>query len=329
MRIASSHVPRFGRILIALFLLASWHPAYAGSNHGCASNDLIPNCDFNSFSGSLPSGFSSAVLSGQVNFVPARGSDSHSASGDSLRLDSSGTYVAAIYTQVGGLQPGVTYKASLGFASGSVVASAYKRRLGIDPTGGSDPNSAAVIWGPEYSGDGKYLNYAPPDVNLDVSAVARSSTVTVFVRINHDQSIPFSVLFIDMVSLIRDPVQQPTPTPAPPTPAPVVAQAVRVYPTSTPLPTATWTPTATATPTYTPTPTPTHTPTITPTPTATDTPTMTPSSTLPPRPTATPAAPAAGQGRGGREHGEFLYGGLGALAGAGVLAGALAAGRRR
>ncbi len=328
MWIAPSWTPRLGRLLLVVLLLVSWKPTHAGSNHGCDSNDLISNCDFNSFSGSLPTGFSSVVLAGQVNFVPARGSDSHSASGASLRLESNGTYVAAIYTQVGGLQPGTAYKASLGFSAGSVIASAYGRRLGIDPTGGADPNSSAVVWGPEYWGDGKYLNYAPPDVNLDVSAVAQSSTVTVFVRINHSQSIPFSQLYIDMVSLIRDPVQ-PVATPVPPTPIPTLIPPTRVPPTFTPTPTATLTPTATATPTHTPTPTATHTPTITPTPTATETPTMTPSSTLPPRPSATPGAPAAGQASADGGNGEFLYGGLGALAGAGVLAGVLAAMRRR
>ena len=85
---------------------------YAAGAHGCDPNDLIPNCDFNSFSGNMPSGFSPVIMSGQVNFAPARGSESHSASGDSLRLDSNGTYVAAIYTRVDGLQPGTAYKAS-------------------------------------------------------------------------------------------------------------------------------------------------------------------------------------------------------------------------
>ena len=55
----------------------------------------------------------------------------------------------------------------------------------------------------DYWGDGKYLNYPPPDVNLDVSTVAQSPTVTVFVKVDHNQSIPNSVLYIDMVSLIR------------------------------------------------------------------------------------------------------------------------------
>ncbi len=324
--------PSPGRLAWAWVLLSVIFSGVADASgpHGCDANDLIPNCDFNSFAGNMPAGFSPIVLSGQVNFVPARGGESHSASGDSLRLDSSGPYVAAIYTQVGGLQPGTAYKASLGFASGSVIASSYGRRLGIDPTGGVDPNSPKVVWGMDYWGDGKYLNYPPPDVNLDVSAVAQAPTVTVFVKIDHNQSIPGSVLYIDMVSLIRDPVQPP-PTAVPPTAAPTAIPPTRVPPTVAP-PTATAThtstPTATATATQTATPTATHTPTVTSTPTATETPAATPTSTLPPRPPATPG-PSSRTPAADRAHGGFLFGGLGALVGAGVLASAIVLVRRR
>jgi hypothetical protein len=331
MRVLRSFAGGFALLLLVSLSTISSGVIYAAGAHGCDPNDLIPNCDFNSFSGNVPTGFSPVIMSGQVNFVPARGGDSHSASGDSLRLDSNGTYVAAIYTRVDGLQPGTAYKASLGFASGSVIASAYGRRLGIDPTGGVDPNSPKVVWGMDYWGDGKYLNYPPPDVNLDVSAVAQSPMVTVFVRVDHNQSIPFSVMYIDMVSLIRDPVQPP-PTAVPPTAVPTAIPPTRVPPTalpSTSTPTRTATPTSTATPTHTPMPTATHTPTITPTPTATETPTMTPTSTLPPRPSATPGAPSSAQTVASGEHGGFLFGGLGALAGAGVLAGAIVVVRRR
>jgi len=331
MRVLRSFASGFAFVLLALLSTISSDVIYAAGAHGCDANDLIPNCDFNSFSGNLPTGFSSVVMSGQVNFVPARGGDSHSASGDSLRLDSNGPYLAAIYTRVSGLQPGTAYKASLGFASGSVNAGSYGRRLGIDPTGGVDPTSPNVVWGMDYWGNGKYLNYPPPDVNLDVSAVAQSPTVTVFVKVDHNQSIPGSVMYIDMVSLIRDPVQ-PLPTAVPPTSVPTAIPPTRVPPTAVPptaTPTRTATPTFTATPTHTPTPTATHTPTFTPTPTATETPTMTPTSTLPPRPSATPGALSAEQAATGGTHGGFLLGGLGALAGAGVLAGAIVVVRRR
>jgi hypothetical protein len=56
---------------------------------------------------------------------------------------------------------------------------------------------------------------------------------------------------------------------------------------------------------------------------------MTPSSTLPPRPTITPGAPPGKSAPDNNANGGFLYGGLGALAGAGMLAGVLLAVRRR
>jgi hypothetical protein len=331
MRVLRSFASGFAFALLVMLSAISSDVVYAAGAHGCDANDLIPNCDFNSFTGNMPTDFSSVIMSGQVSFVPARGGDSHSASGDSLRLDSSGPYLAAIYTRVSGLQPGTSYKASLGFASGSVNASAYGRRLGIDPTGGVDPNSPSVVWGVDYWGNGKYLNYPPPDVNLDVSAVAQSQTVTVFVKVDHNQSIPGSVMYIDMVSLIRDPVQPP-PTVVPPTPVPTAIPPTPIPPTAvlpTATPTRTFTPTSTATPTQTSTPTPTNTPTITPTPTATETPTTVPTSTLPPRPTATPGVASPQKTTTGGAHGGFLIGGLGALAGAGVLAGAIVVVRRR
>jgi hypothetical protein len=56
---------------------------------------------------------------------------------------------------------------------------------------------------------------------------------------------------------------------------------------------------------------------------------VTPSSTLPPRPTATPGAPPGRPAPDSDANGGFLYGGLGALAGAGMLAGLLMVVRRR
>lgn len=254
----------------------------------------------------------------------------------SLRMWSDGdTFVAGIWTQVGGLTPGATYYASMGWGAPAEPADSFGRRLGIDPTGGTDPHAGTVVWGPMLRGPGKVLNDSNPGFyNIDVSAVARSTTVTVFVYVDHNYSTGQNQIFIDAVGLYLDasqPVAQaPTPTPPPATPAPVSVPPAAPRPTATPLPpTDTPTPTITLTPTPTATPTATHTPTITPTPTQTATPTATPTSTLPPRPTATPlpdlgrADVATGGPRG------LLWGGLGALGGAGLLSAALIVGRRR
>ncbi|HAJ36303.1 MAG TPA: hypothetical protein DCL15_11475, partial [Chloroflexi bacterium] len=57
-----------------------------------------------------------------------------------------------------------------------------------DPTGGTDPTAATVIWGPVHWGEGRMLNYPPPDVNIDVKARAVSETMTVFFLTDHPQS---------------------------------------------------------------------------------------------------------------------------------------------
>jgi len=322
-----------GRVLLlclGLALLGSRPAAVvAGDCGGCLGGSLI-ECDWSQFEGNLPAGWSSYVLAGSVSFRPVYGSESHSAFGSSsLRLDSPGAYVAGLYRQVAGVTPGVAYKASIGWAAPTNPTDTFGRQLGIDPTGGTDPTAPTVVWGPMHWGDGRCLNYPPPDVNIDVSAYARSSTITVFIKIDHNRAAPGSMIFLDAVSLVADPSRPPI-TPEPPTPTatpipptrPPATRAPTATPTAPPTATATPTPTATATPTAT------DTPTITPTPTATDTPTATPTSTLPPRPTATPAAPAAAWPAAERPIG-FLYGGLGALAGAGALLGVLLAGSRR
>ena len=247
------------------------------------------------------------------------------------------------FTQVNGLQPGVTYKASAGwFAPTHPPDDYFCRKLGIDPKGGTNPQAAEVVWGPTYCGPGRLVNYPPPGPNIDVSAAAQSATVTVFAYVEHTYSTGMNFIFLDAVGLYEDasaPRQAP-PTAVPPTalPAKVRAEATskpaaRVPPTKTAVPTATATPSATMTATVTPTPAPTFTPTITPTPTATYTPTTTPTSTLPPRPKATPGAATASATTAADPTGPaspvMLFGGIGALGCAGLLGIALIVSKRR
>ncbi len=323
-----AHLGLLLSILSVLWSVVRPVPVQANGCGGCLGGSLI-ECDWSQFEGNLPAGWLSYVLVGSVSLRPVFGSESHSAFGSSsLRLDSPGAYVAGLYRQVGGVTPGVAYRASIGWAAPTNPTDSFGRQLGIDPTGGTDPNAPTVVWGPTHWGDGRCLNYPPPDVNIDVSAYARSSTITVFIKIDHHRAAPGSMIFLDAVSLVVD-TSRPAITPEPPTPTatpiPPTWPPATLAPAATP--TATTTPTATATVTATPTPTATATPTMTPTPTATDTLTATPSSTLPPRPTATPGARADGHPAAERTVG-FLYGGVGALLGAGMLGGTLVRTRR-
>ena len=68
-------------------------------------------------------------------------------------------------------------------------------------------------------GDARRLNYPPPDVNIDVSVVARNGTITVFLRVDHNQAIGGSMIFVDALSLEVDPTV-PTAVPATDTPVP-------------------------------------------------------------------------------------------------------------
>lgn len=267
-------------------------PLY-GASEPCKPPNVIPAsvCDFDSFRGSpprqIPNGWNEFILSGDPTFMQ----DVDTYWGPpSLRIWSNGgTFHVGIYTQVN-VTPGAGYRASIAWGAPN-APSTFGRQLGIDPTGGTDPNSPNVIWGHEHFGDGRILNYEPPDVNIDVRARAQSATMTVFFKVNHPRSTGDNLIFIDAIALYPDesaPAAQevrsavvPTdpPAPVPPTAAPVIRS------TNTPIPpTFTSIPTATPTPTPTSTPTPTHTATATPTPTFTATPTA----TWTPWPTVTP-----------------------------------------
>jgi hypothetical protein len=330
-RMASSVLALFF-IVVALLTLAT---PPAAAQHGCDPGNLIPNCNFDTFYGDpprqVPEGWTPFALSGDLTFMQ----DIDTVWGSpALRMWSNGgTFVAGIYTQIGGLTPGNAYKASIGWAAPNEPDS-FGRRLGIDPTGGTDPNSPNVVWGPMHRGPGRITNYPPPAPNIDVSALAESPTITVFVYVDHNYSTGDNMIFLDAAGLYPDatvPPAPPSPTAVPPTAPPAVKPAVRLAPAKTAIPTFTAAPTATVTATVTPTPAPTSTPTITPTPTATYTPSATPTSTLPPRPKATPGAATAVAAADPPESASpvMLLGGIGALGCAGLLGIALIVSKRR
>jgi hypothetical protein len=313
--------------------IGSTSRASGPGGHGCKEGNLIPNCGMDQFvpvaQGQAPSGWTPFVLSGGLAMDP---SPDTFWGAPSLRMWSDGgTFVAGVYAQVGGLTPGATYTASVGWFA-PTEPDAFGRRLGIDPTGGTDPYSPNVVWGPMLRGPGKVLNDSNPGYpNIDITAVAKGPTVTVFAWVDHNYSTGPNQIFLDALGLYQDaapvvPVATSTPPPPaatqPAAPATTAAPAqTKRPPTVTPTATATQTtaPAATATPTATDTPSPTAPPTLTPTPLDTATPSVTPSSTLPARPRAT-AAPAVSQVASRTEAPRaLLFGGLGALAGAGLL----------
>jgi hypothetical protein len=268
-------------------------------------NQVLQNCDF---SNGL-SGWQGFIENGAVNFSTINGSACHSPLCPAAFLTSSGSFVGGLYQQVPAV-PGMAYWANviwLVYEPAGKLDNTVGRRVGIDPTGGTDPTSPAVVWGPDlwHTFESCQFKICP---ELQVSAVAENTTITVFVRIEdtwRNRRDEFSFVpapffqmeeqfWIDDVGMI--PLGEvPTQTPEPATPTPVPPTATPVPPTPTPIP-ATDTPvppseTATAQP---PEDSPTETATLPPTGTPTTvppTPTLIPTATPVPTPTALPAAP--------------------------------------
>lgn len=292
-------------VLLVLCVSLAWTTAPVYASDPCNPPNLIPQpvCDMDSFHGEpprqVPDGWSEFVLYGDPAFM----NESHSFfGGGTLRIWSSGgTFKAGIYTQVA-VTPGAGYRASIAWGAPN-APDTFGRQLGIDPTGGADPNSPAIIWGPVHWGEGRILNYpAGQGPNIDVTARAVNGTMTVFFVTDHPNSTGDNLIYIDAIALYPDenapvveapvakaiPTDTPTDTPVvAPAAAPAVAVAAALPPTPVPP-----TPTDTPLPTVTPTPTATPTATDTPTPTATPSPTLT--ATWTPWPIATPAASTAG-----------------------------------
>ena len=271
-------------------LLLGLLPSLALASEPCEKDGQVIEravCDFDNFYGSppqqLPQGWQPFILSGELTYM--QDADTYWGA-PSLRMwNNGGTFKAGIWTQVR-VTPGSGYRASIAWGAPNDPAN-FGRQLGIDPTGGTDPNSPNVIWGPMHFGDGRLLNYPLGEgPNIDIKARAVGDTVTVFFLVDHPRSSGDNLIFVDAIALYPDESAPGLAATATPTAAPVVQPIVQaaaapqqavILPTATPLPTAaatntpipTETPTPTATPTATPSPTPTITPTWTPWPTAT------------------------------------------------------------
>lgn len=183
------------------------------------------------------------------------GSSSQYIHGDGTRFDS------GIYQSIGGTQPGASYDFSVGWAAmlrdtggGNNIKldDVIIRRVGVDPTGGTDPQSTNMQWGPEVGtgSSGRSLNH--PDMRITFKALA--DHVTVFLRVYNLSSSASDKVFFDVMCMVPrgdipvesiSPTVTPTLTPAPTQPPAVAAPAeveptdippTRVPPTATPVP---------------------------------------------------------------------------------------------
>jgi hypothetical protein len=273
--------------LIVLALVVS--PVASDDSCGHPGN-LTYNCNFGNFvdrgsGNSTPDGWWPWVMMGS----PAFDRDDHgSAPGAPAQRiwSDGGVWTAGLYQSVE-VAPAKWYEARIDWAAPNVPG--IERRVGIDPSGGSDPASPRVVWGAS-----SWEQVRMPD--LWVTAFAQGPTVTIFVWTHHGMSYGADQVFLDAVTLVeRSDLSAPTASPQPPSPTPTRRPPTATAKPVPPSPTATEPPTAVPTETETPLPTPTETPTASPTPTWTATPsplppTDTPTSTPPP--TLTPLAVA-------------------------------------
>ncbi|MBI3912896.1 MAG: YncE family protein [Chloroflexi bacterium] len=134
--------------------------------------------------GLVADGWESFVFTGmppQFNVVDNEKIDPHW----SQQVFSANTFDAGIQQTVWNLQPGVNYWYRLGY---SLAAKSYNgpnvrvntigRKIGVDPTGGNDPQSPNVIWGPDLF-DG---NVAVNRPEMTMVFTARSDHATIFLR---------------------------------------------------------------------------------------------------------------------------------------------------
>lgn len=282
----------FGLAVMVLALGSTFRSAGAGSHNPCAKpGNLTQNCGFDAFVDhwrgekryEVPAGWSFYVLEGDLDSRPSV--DTYWGAPSLWLLSEGVVFTAGVYQQVP-VTPGVVYQADLGWAA--VTDRGLERRVGLDPTGGTDPLAPTVIWGPS-----EWDIASWPD--LTVSARAAGPTMTVFAWVHGT-----GWIFIDALGVWPDYSQPaatltPKPTPTPTRKPTVVVQAV-IPPTrsSTPTPSPVPTETPTSSPTATPTATPTSTPTSTPTKTSTPMPpTVTPFPTRTPLPTVAVVAKVA------------------------------------
>jgi len=150
------------------------------------------------------------------------------------------THTAGIWQRVDGLSVGrqLTLNGWVQAWSAShdnprVSDGKYRLRVGIDPYGGTDPESLDIVWSETVQPYDQYFE-------LTVSTIARSDRATVFVWGQAEWPMKHNNAYVDDLSLVQEGEPEPTPTPNPtstptvtPTPDPTTPTPV---PTVTPLP---------------------------------------------------------------------------------------------
>ncbi len=197
-------------------------------NMECANGGFVPQAGI---TGLVPRGWSALVLNGQPDINSARtyflgsycaaGWVEHLEGDDALVMAAQDLetnpvpgkpFDALVYQQVA-VTPGLPYSLSawmVSFCGGSFnnpndcpSGDYIAKMLGLDPSGGTDPNAPGVIW----TEDRQNFNQSRW-VNLRLGVTAQSSRMTVFARIRSPFLHHGNYGLIDAVSLLRAPAAQ-------------------------------------------------------------------------------------------------------------------------
>ena len=153
------------------------------------------------------------VLFGNVTFantIDYFWPDAEHTEGDTSQLIISKTaFSAGLYQQISGVTIGKPYGAKAAvltfFESPAPPTNdgTMQKLVGIDPYGGTNPDSANIVWSPVDDHD------EAPWVDVRVATVAKSTTITLFVRVNCLQAVSHPSLdnqvFIDAVMAAQAP----------------------------------------------------------------------------------------------------------------------------
>lgn len=250
-------------ILLALLFFASSAQPAAAQDPKCG---ILPDCTFDGFYGN--EGACSALW--KCDSTSGVGLTEHEGwpKGPSLTFAGDAPFDRKVWQRVA-VTPGKGYRFACPFCVVNINGKGWhegdqvNRRLGIDPFGGTDPNSSNIKWSGDFFGKGRF-----EDDVLQVSEYARADYITVFIWVNNPYGDKHVDVFVDTPGLFENPdmppiqITQPTVTPPPPPPTnPPAAKPTRVPPTiaSEPTPEPTPEPTLAATdePTLPPIPEPT------------------------------------------------------------------------
>lgn len=240
--------------LLALFACVAPAPSALAAPPACG---LLQDCYFDDFYGNEGAGSGVWKIFGNTSSIGLNRSESWPAPPSVQLHGDHQTFDAGIFQRVT-VTPGTGYKFVVYWAVVMVDGkgmheSDINRRLGIDPYGGTDPNSGNIKWSPDYFGSGKF--------ELEMQEYARSPFLTVFVRVQNPDADKVVDVFLDTATLDPEPgmppiqVSLPTATPPPPPPTlPPTIRATRVpaKPTAEPTDAPTTQPTATDQPTQLP-----------------------------------------------------------------------------